>query len=70
MKDKFGAIKDKYFSLFKKAVSFTPITNIEQFITEYVCDVPSEINVESMRANIQQYKRLEIEATQFSNHLT
>ena len=63
LKDKFGSIKDKYFSLFKKAVSFTPITNIEQFITEYVCDVPQEINVESMRANIQQYKRLEIEAS-------
>ncbi len=63
LKDKFGGIKDKYFSLFKKAVSFTPITNIEQFITEYVCDVPNDINVESMRENIQQYKRLEIEAT-------
>lgn len=62
IKDVFGGIKDKYFSLFKKAVSFTPITNIEQFLTEYVCDVPSEINVESMRNNIQQYKRLEIEA--------
>ncbi len=63
LKDRFGSIKDKYFSLFKKAVSFTPITNIEQFITEYVCDVPNEINVESMRDNIQQYKRLEIEAS-------
>lgn len=63
LKDRFGSIKDKYFSLFKKAVSFTPITNIEQFITEYVCDVPNDINVESMRENIQQYKRLEIEAS-------
>lgn len=62
IKEKFGNIKQKYFSLFKKAVSFTPITNIEQFITEYVCDVPNEINIETMRANIQQYKRLEIEA--------
>lgn len=69
LKDKFGGIKDKYFSLFKKAVSFTPITNIEQFITEYVCDVPSEINVESMRANIQQYKRLEIEATNMESKI-
>lgn len=62
LKDVFGGLKDKYFSLFKKAVSFTPITNIEQFLTEYVCDVPNEINIESMRNNIQQYKRLEIEA--------
>lgn len=62
IKEVFGNIKDKYFSLFKKAVSFTPITNIEQFLTEYVCDVPNEINIESMRSNIQQYKRLELEA--------
>lgn len=62
LKDRLGGLKDKYFSLFKKAVSFIPITNIEQFITEYVCDVPNEINIESMRENIQQYKRLEIEA--------
>ena len=62
IKDKFGNIKDKYFSLFKKAVSFIPITNIEQFITEYVCDVPNEINIESMKANISSYERLKIEA--------
>lgn len=62
IKEKFGNIKDKYFSLFKKAVSFTPITNIEQFITEYVCDVPNEINIESMKANISSYERLKIEA--------
>jgi len=62
LKDKFGNIKDKYFSLFKKAVSFTPITNIEQFITDYVCDVPSEINIESMKANITAYERLRLEA--------
>jgi uncharacterized protein YPO0396 len=70
IKDEFGGIKDKYFSLFKKAVSFTPITNIEQFLTEYVCDVPSEINVESMRNNIQQYKRLEIEASNMKQKIT
>ena len=62
LKEKFGNLKDKYFSLFKKAVSFTPITNIEQFITDYVCDVPNEINIESMKANIASYERLKIEA--------
>ena len=62
LKEKFGNLKDKYFSLFKKAVSFTPITNIEQFITDYVCDVPSEINIESMKANISAYERLKLEA--------
>lgn len=62
LKEKFGNLKEKYFSLFKKAVSFTPITNIEQFITEYVCDVPNEINIESMKTNIASYERLKLEA--------
>lgn len=62
LKEKFGNLKDKYFTLFKKAVSFTPITNIEQFITDYVCDVPNEINIESMKANISSYERLKLEA--------
>ncbi len=62
LKKKFGNLSDKYFSLFKKAVSFQPITNIEQFITDYVCDVPSEINIDVMQENIRQYKKLEIEA--------
>ncbi len=70
LKDRFGNIKDKYFSLFKKAVSFIPITNIEQFITEYVCDVTENVDVSSMRDNIQQYKRLEIEATDMERKIS
>lgn len=62
LKKKFGNIKDKYFSLFKKAVSFTPITDITTFITEYVCDAQANINIDSMQENILQYKRLENEA--------
>ena len=62
IKEKFGNLKEKYFSLFKKAVSFIPITNIESFITEYVCDVPNDINIESMKSNITSYERLKIEA--------
>ncbi len=62
LKRKFGGLKDKYFSLFKKAVSFSPITNIETFITEYVCDAQTNINIDSMQANILQYKKLQTEA--------
>lgn len=59
---KMGAIKSKFFSLFKKSVTFTPIDNIERFISEYVCDVTNEIDVERMRENIRQYKELEKKA--------
>ncbi|GAB1475488.1 SbcC/MukB-like Walker B domain-containing protein [Bacillota bacterium] len=62
LKGKLGGLKNKYFSLFKKAVSFTPITDIETFITEYVCDVKSPVDISLMQDNIRYYKRMEYEA--------
>ena len=62
LKKKFGGLKDKYFSLLKKASSFSPITDITTFITEYVCDPQADINLEALQDNILQYKRLEKEA--------
>ncbi len=62
LKGKLGGLKNKYFSLLKKAVPFTPITNIETFITEYVCNVKGNVDISLMRDNIRSYKRLEYEA--------
>ena len=59
---KYGAVKRKYLTLLKKAVPFTPITNIEQFITESVCDVKNNIRIEQMQSDIRQYKNLEDDA--------
>lgn len=58
----FGNIKEKYRLLLKKSVPFTPITDIEKFITESVCDVRNEIQVEEMQADIREYKSLEDDA--------
>lgn len=58
----FGNIKEKYRVLLKKSVPFTPITDIEKFITESVCDVRNEIQVEEMQADIREYKSLEDDA--------
>ncbi len=62
LKGKLGGLKNKYFDLFKKAVSFTPITDIETFITDYVCDVKNPVDISLMQENIRQYKRMELEA--------
>ena len=61
LKGKLGGLKNKYFDLFKKAVSFTPITDIETFITDYVCDVKNPVDISMMQENIRQYKRMELE---------
>ena len=62
LKRKFGGLKDKYFSLLKKATSFTPITDITTFITDYVCDPQANIELDALQDNILQYKKLEVEA--------
>jgi len=62
LQNRFGGLKNKYFNLFKKAVSFVPITDITRFITEFVCDTQINIDINKMQENITQYKRLEKEA--------
>ncbi len=61
---KFGQVKQKYRLLLRKAVPFSPITDIEKFITESICDVKNTIDVEQMQSDIRQYKSLEEDARQ------
>lgn len=58
---KMGGLNNKFFSLFKKAVPFSPIMDIERFICEFVCDVESRIEISDMQNNIRYYKQLEQE---------
>ena len=69
LKRKFGGLKDKYFSLLKKATSFTPITDITTFITDYVCDPQANIELDALQDNILQYKKLEVEATNIEKEI-
>jgi energy-coupling factor transporter ATP-binding protein EcfA2 len=62
LKHQLGDLPEKYFLLFKRAVGFSPITNISSFITEYVCDVDYHVDIAPMQNNIEQYKLLELEA--------
>ena len=66
-KEAFGNLPDKYFSLFKKAVSFSPISDISSFITEYICDADINVDISPMQKNIEQYKILEVEAKNLRN---
>lgn len=45
--------------MLKKAVSFRPIVDIQQFITENICDIPDKPDTELMQQNIRDYKRHE-----------
>ncbi len=69
IKELFGQLPTKYFNLFKKAVGFKPISNISQFITEFVCDVENKIDITSMQKNIENYKLLEIAAKKIQTQI-
>ncbi|MBT9173056.1 MAG: Chromosome partition protein Smc [Syntrophomonadaceae bacterium] len=56
-----GHLNERFFRLFRKAVPFSPIINIKQFITEFVCDMENEVDITHMQENIRQYKQLEEE---------
>lgn len=66
---KFGQIKSKYRTLLRKAVPFSPIADIEKFITESICDVKNNIDVEQMQSDIRQYKSLEEDARQIQERI-
>ena len=60
---KFGGLGDRFSDLLKKAVPFAPINNIQDFITQFVCNEARPVDVRIMQDNIRHYKDLEHEAT-------
>lgn len=59
---KLGGLRDRFGQLLKKAVSFNPNVDIQQFISEFVCDTQQTVDVSRMQDNIRSYKNLEKEA--------
>lgn len=59
---KLGGLRDRFAGLLKKAVSFNPNVDIQQFISDFVCDTQQAVDVSHMQENIRSYKRLEGEA--------
>ncbi|MDD3074621.1 MAG: ATP-binding protein, partial [Eubacteriales bacterium] len=65
-----GGLREKFFKLFRKAVPFTPTHDIEEFISEFVCDVTSEVNIAEMQQNIRIYRDLEFQAEKVRVNIT
>ncbi|MCL6626096.1 MAG: AAA family ATPase, partial [Alicyclobacillus shizuokensis] len=58
---KMGRLNEKFLRLFRKAVPFTPIMDVAGFISEFVCDVRHQVDIDDMRENIRHYRRMEQE---------
>ncbi len=54
-----GNLHRKFYQLFRRAVPFSPMTDVARFISEFVCDVQHEVDIEDMRQNIHHYQDLE-----------
>jgi energy-coupling factor transporter ATP-binding protein EcfA2 len=72
IKSKFGNIAEGYFDLFKKAIPFKPIENKNQlvdFISEFICDVSKEIDLDKLKENFRSYSQLEIETVNLKKRI-
>lgn len=67
---KMGGLRDRFGSLLKKAVSFNPNVDIQNFISEFVCDTQQAVDISQMQENIRSYKRLEAEADVLNTKIT
>ncbi|WP_161946730.1 ATP-binding protein [Ureibacillus xyleni] len=53
-----GGIKESFFSLFPKGISFSPITNLRKFVYEYILDDQEEIDISKMQDYVEQVQEL------------
>ena len=53
---RFNLHTEKYFSMMKKGVAFTPINDISKFITESICDIDARIDTTEMQGNVRDYQ--------------
>lgn len=56
LNSKWNMHNDQVFQMLKKAVSFKPITDIQKFITENICDISNNLDIEEMQQTIRDYK--------------
>lgn len=61
---------DQVCRMLKKAVSFKPITNIQEFITQNVCDVQEKLDITQMQQNIREYQLIERSAQREEDKLS
>ncbi|MBC2140649.1 ATP-binding protein [Listeria innocua] len=66
----FGQIRDDYRRLLKQSVSFTPVKDIEMFLTDFVSETESPVNVEEMQKSIRRYNDLEQESDRIKSKVT
>ena len=64
-----GGLGEKFFSLFRKAVPFSPIMDIKDFIANFVCNISGKVEIDDMRENIRHYKQLEGELDQVKRRI-
>ncbi len=55
----FGVVKESFFSLFTKGISFTPITNLRNFVYEYILEEKT-LDVATMKDYFEKFRQVEV----------
>jgi uncharacterized protein YPO0396 len=64
-----GQLKEAFFELFRKSVSFNPTENIKNFILSFICG-EDFIDINEMQENIKSLKRLETDLARTRNKIS
>ncbi|ACB84362.1 ATP-binding protein [Natranaerobius thermophilus] len=54
----FGGVKQSFFSLIQKGISFSPITHLRSFVYDYILE-ERQVDVETMRDYFEKFRELE-----------
>ena len=54
----FGGVKESFFSLFSKGISFSPLTNLRSFVYDYILE-ERPVYVDTMRDYFEKFRQME-----------
>lgn len=60
-----GIYDEHFFQVFRTAVAYVPLNNIEDFIVQNICHMEDTIDVPKMRTAIHEYHRMQRDMTDF-----
>jgi energy-coupling factor transporter ATP-binding protein EcfA2 len=60
-----GIYDEHFFQVFRTAIAYVPLDKIEDFIVKNICHIEDTINVQNMKAAIQEYQRMQRDMADF-----
>lgn len=67
---RFGQLRNDFRRLLKQSMTFNPVKNIAEFLTEFVSDQENKVNVTEMQNSIRYYNQLVAQTEEIKNKIS